>query len=105
MSQATVSKLVGGLNLRIAPGLKAQIVDTAKPGDVVEVLTRLQSGWVYVSYKGQRGYMWGQHLVDAAEEAFSDVEVFEDRPPVWLWVAGVATLAIGFVAAVAFILR
>lgn len=108
MRKAIVSKQVGGLNLREAPGDQGRVVDVAKPGDVVEVLTRLQSGWVYVSYKGQTGYMWGRDLEDLPAGFIPDieeVEEFEDRVPVWIWLAGAATLAIGLVAAIWFILR
>src|SRR5262245_34937306 len=63
MAKAHVSPSVGGLNLRIAPGSQAETIDIAAPGEEVELFTALASGWSYVEYKGQRGYMWSAFLV------------------------------------------
>lgn len=71
---------VGGLNLRSSPSSKGDIIDKLAPGDEIMVDEHgSKGGWLYVTYKGQRGWVWSAH-VERLPAQPPDVAL--PRPPV-----------------------
>jgi hypothetical protein len=114
MRQARVTTLVDGLKLHSTPSQWSKVIDIAAPGAVVQVLDEPGGRWTQVLYKGQRGYMGSSFLV-VEEEPAPRPTVIEPTareptppdygPPMWMFIAGIATIVLGFIGAVAIVLR
>ena len=51
-----------GLTLRVGPGVEYESITVIPDGTELTELAN-KSGWVYVDYEGQQGWVFGQYLV------------------------------------------
>lgn len=75
-AQSTLSVKEESVTLYTAPGSDSYEVATLKRGDIVEVLrSEYGSDWLYVSFRGKRGYVMRAHLGDGEEAERRTAEI------------------------------
>lgn len=89
----------GGLNLRSEPSMKGEIIDKLAPGDEIMVDDQgSKGGWLYVTYKGQRGWVWSAHVerlpAQPPDVALPRPPIKEREPNRVMWALAIAAAVV-----------
>ena len=60
--QKQLATINDSVNIRSGPGTDTQVVGSRTPGDEVEVLEKLDSGWTKIRYNGGEAYIYTEYL-------------------------------------------